>query len=223
MMNIDGVGEEIANTLFDQGLVENIADLYDLTKEQLMGLDRFGEKLADKIIKSIEASKSVPFERVLYALSIPFVGETTAKKIARSVKSLDHMLQLSEEELCAIEDVGQAIAKSIIEYFESPANIAIIERLKAAGLQFAIDDADEASRTDKLAGKSIVVSGVFSKHSRDEYKLMIELNGGKNVGSISKKTSFILAGENMGPAKLEKAKSLGIPIVDEDEFLKMIE
>lgn len=222
MMNIDGIGEEIAQTLFEQGLVSNIADLYDLTVDQLMSLDRFGEKLARKIVDSIEKSKQVPFERVLYALSIPFVGETTAKKIARSAKSLDRLTAMSEDELCAIEDVGDVIAKSIIEYFAAPSNVEIIRRLRAAGLQFEVQGADEPVG-DKLAGESIVVSGVFAKHSRDEYKAMIEANGGKNVGSISKKTSFILAGENMGPSKLEKAQSLGIPIISEDEFLAKLQ
>lgn len=223
MMNIDGIGEEIANTLFERGLVKNIADLYDLTIERLMELDRFGEKLAQKIIKGIDDSKNVPFDRVLYALSIPFVGETTAKKIARSVRSLDRLMELSEDELCAIEDVGQVIARSIIEYFAAPTNKEIIERLKIAGVQFALPAEDESLHTDRLAGKTIVISGVFAKHSRDEYKHLIELNGGKNAGSISKKTSFILAGENMGPSKLEKAQSLGVPLITEDDFLKMIE
>lgn len=221
MMNIDGIGEEIAQTLFEQGLVSNIADLYDLTVEQLIGLDRFGEKLARKIVDSIEKSKQVPFERVLFALSIPFVGETTAKKIARSAKTLDRLMTMSETELCAIEDVGDVIAKSIVEYFAAPSNVEIIERLRTAGLQFEVQGADEPAG-DKLAGKSIVVSGVFAKHSRDEYKAMIEANGGKNVGSISKKTSFILAGENMGPSKLEKAQSLSIPILSEDDFLALL-
>ncbi|MDE7376588.1 MAG: NAD-dependent DNA ligase LigA, partial [Muribaculaceae bacterium] len=221
MMNIDGIGEEIAQTLFEQGLVSNIADLYDLTVDQLMGLDRFGEKLARKIVDSIEKSKQVPFERVLFALSIPFVGETTAKKIARSAKTLDRLMAMTEAELCAIDDVGDVIAKSIVEYFAAPSNIEIIGRLRAAGLQFEVQGADEPVG-DKLAGKSIVVSGVFAKHSRDEYKAMIEANGGKNVGSISKKTSFILAGENMGPSKLEKAQSLSIPILSEDDFLALL-
>lgn len=223
MMNIDGIGEEIAETLFQNGLVKNIADLYALTKEQLMNLDRFGEKLAENIIKGIEDSKNVPFERVLYALSIPFVGEITAKKIARSAKSLDRISEMSEEELCSIEDVGTVIAQSIIEYLSAPQNKEIIERLRKAGVKLEVVSSEEEERSNKLAGKSIVISGVFAKHSRDQYKEMIELNGGKNVGSISKKTSFVLAGENMGPSKLEKAQSLGIPIYNEEEFLQMIQ
>lgn len=223
MMNIDGIGEEIAQTLFDKGLVKNIADLYDLTFEQLMGLERFGEKSAWRLIHGIEDSKNVPFDRVLYALSIPFVGETTAKKIARSVGSIDHLMQMSVDELCAIEDVGRVIAQSITEYFDAESNREIIERLRVAGVQLEMEISDNDDRTDKLAGKSIVISGVFAHHSRDEYKQIIEKNGGKNVGSISKKTSFVLAGDNMGPAKLEKAQSLGIPVVSEAEFLKMLE
>lgn len=222
MMNIDGIGEEIAQALFDAGLVENIADLYDLTREQLMGLERFGEKSADRLLRGIQESKKVPFERVLYALSIPLVGETTAKKIARKAASIDRLMSMTEDELCAIEDVGQIIAASIIEYFAAPINREIIERLRVAGVQLHIENGDQEAASDALAGKNIVISGVFSHHSRDEYKDMIERNGGKNVGSISKKTSFILAGDNMGPAKLEKATALGIPIIDEDTFLKML-
>ncbi len=222
MMNIDGIGEEIAQTLFEQGLVENIADLYSLTKEQLMGLERFGEKSADRLIRGIEESKNVPFERVLFALSIPLVGETTAKKIARKVGDIDTLMRMSESELCAIDDVGTIMANSIMEYFAAPENIEIIDRLKAAGLQFASEADSSGVTSDALAGKTIVISGVFSKHSRDEYKDMIERFGGKNSGSISKKTSFVLAGENMGPAKLEKARSLGVPVIDEETFLNML-
>lgn len=222
MMNIDGIGEEIAQALFEQGLVENIADLYSLSKEQLMALDRFGEKSADRLIRGIRESKNVPFERVLYALSIPLVGETMAKKIARKVGDIDTLMRMSEAELCAIDDVGAIMANSIIEYFAAPANVEIISRLKAVGLQFATVVEADGEASDVLAGKTIVISGVFSKHSRDEYKDMIERFGGKNSGSISKKTSFVLAGENMGPAKLEKARSLGVPVVDEETFLNML-
>lgn len=223
MMNIDGIGEEMSEVLFEQGLVKNIADIYDLKREDLLRLERFGDKSADRIMAGIEASRSVPFERVLYALSIPLVGETTSKKIAKSAKSLDRLMAMSEEELCAIEDVGAIMARGIIEYFASPINREIIERLRKAGLQFQIDEPDEGEMSDKLAGKTIVISGVFSKHSRDEYKKIIELNGGKNAGSISKKTSFVLAGENMGPAKYEKCQALGIPIINEDQFLEMLQ
>lgn len=223
MMNIDGIGEETSGNLFESGLVENIADIYDLTREKLMSLARFGEKSADRIMRGIRDSLSVPFERVLYALSIPFVGETVAKKLARSVRSIDRLMAMSVEELTAIEDIGPRIAESIREYLSAPANIEIIERLRRAGVQMEMSAESDESRTDKLAGKTIVISGVFNRHSRDEYKEMIERNGGKNAGSISKKTDFVLAGANMGPAKLEKAQKLGVAIIDEETFLKMLE
>ena len=222
MMDIDGIGEETSEVLFATGLVRDIADIYDLTRDKLMGLERFGEKSADRIMDGIETSKSVPFERVLYALSIPFVGETTARRIARTVRSIDTLMAMSREELEAIEDVGPKVAESIISYFAAPQNKEVVERLRRAGVQLESAEAD-AAVSDKLAGKSIVISGVFAKHSRDEYKKMIEANGGKNVGSISKKTDYVLAGENMGPAKREKAEKLGIPLITEDDFLRMIE
>lgn len=222
MMNIDGIGEETAEILFATGLVKNIADIYTLTKEKLMTLERFGEKSAERIMAGIEESRSVPFERVVYALSIPYVGETTAKKIARTVGSMDKLMSLSRTELEGIEDVGPRIADSIIDYFASPVNRENIERLRDAGLQFETESTEDRIKGDALNGKSIVISGVFNHHSRDEYKEMIGAYGGKNVGSISKKTDFILAGENMGPAKLEKARQLGIRIVDEDTFLKIL-
>lgn len=223
MMNIDGIGEETAELMFSQGLIKNIADLYDLRHEQLVVLDRFANRSAERIIQGIEASKTVPFERVLFALSIPYVGETTAKKIARTVGNIDRLMSMSAEELTEIEDVGARIAESIIEYFSVAANREIVERLRVAGLQMAIAEDAAEGRSDKLQGKSIVISGTFTHHSRDEYKAMIEQHGGKNVSSISKKTDYVLAGENMGPAKLEKAKSLGIEIINEDTFLKIIE
>ena len=223
MMNIDGIGEETAATLYAAGLVRNIADFYDLKASDLLKLEGFGPRSAERVIEGIEASKSVGFERVLYALSIPFVGETTAKKIARTVKSLDNLMAMSPEQLESIEDVGKKIAVSIAGYFASPDKREIIERLRRAGVTLANDEEEDAEgKTDLLAGKTFVISGVFARHSRDEYKAMIERNGGKNVGSISKKTDYVLAGENMGPAKLEKARSLGIPIIDEAAFLAMI-
>lgn len=222
MMNIDGIGEETSATLFASGLVTNIADIYDLTREKLLTLARFGEKSADRIMRGIEESRSVPFGRVLYALSIPFVGETVAKKLARSVRSMDRLMAMSLEELTAIDDIGPRIAESIREYLTAPANIEIIERLRRAGLQMELPEESSEGTSDKLAGKTIVISGVFNRHSRDEYKEMIERNGGKNAGSISKKTDFVLAGANMGPAKLEKAQKLGVAIIDEDTFLKML-
>ena len=223
MMNIDGIGEETAELMFNQGLIKNIADLYDLQHEQLVVLDRFANRSANRILEGLEASKSVPFERVLFALSIPYVGETTAKKIARTVGDIDRLMAMTADELTQIEDVGVRIAESILEYFSVEENRAIVERLRAAGLQFAIAEDVAEGRSDKLQGKSIVISGTFTHHSRDEYKALIEKHGGKNVGSISKKTDYVLAGENMGPAKLEKANSLGIKIINEDEFLELIE
>ncbi len=223
MMNIDGIGAETAEMLFNNGLVLNIADIYDLTKEKLLLLDRFADKSAERILQGVEESRKVPFERVLFALSIPYVGETTAKKIVRTVKNIDALMQMPTEELIQIEDVGPRIAESIIEYFAVQVNIDIVQRLKNAGLQMAIEESEDEGHSDKLAGKSIVISGTFTHHSRDEYKALIEKHGGKNVGSISKKTDYVLAGENMGPAKLEKATTLGIAIIDEDTFLSMIQ
>lgn len=223
MMNIDGIGEETAELMFNQGLIKNIADLYDLQHEQLVVLDRFANRSANRILEGLEASKSVPFERVLFALSIPYVGETTAKKIARTVGDIDRLMAMTADELTNIEDVGVRIAESILEYFSVEENLQIVARLRAAGLQFAIAEDVTEGRSDKLQGKSIVISGTFTHHSRDEYKALIEKHGGKNVGSISKKTDYVLAGENMGPAKLEKANSLGITIINEDQFLALIE
>lgn len=220
MMDIDGIGEETAEVLYSNGMVKNIGDIYELTKEKLMTLERFGERSAERIMEGIEASRNVPFERVVFALSIPGVGETMAKKIAATVGSMDRLMTMSQDELEAIEDVGPHIAESILEYFGIPENRENIERLRAAGLQFKAEEKKMLS--ERLAGKSIVISGVFTHHSRDDYKKLIEAHGGKNVGSISKNTDFVLAGENMGPAKLEKATKLGVPIIDEDTFLKMI-
>lgn len=223
MMNIDGIGDETAAALYAAGYVRNAGDLYDLDRDKLLTLEGFGPRSAERVMEGLAASREVPFERVLFALSIPYVGETTAKRIARSVGSIDRLAAMSAAELTAIEDVGPRIAESIIEYFSIETNRRTIERLRAAGLQFETAVAANAALSDTLAGKSFVISGVFARHSRDEYKSLIEAHGGKNVGSISKKTDYVLAGENMGPAKLEKAKSLGIPIIGEDEFLAMID
>ena len=222
MMNIDGIGEETAADLIEAGFVTNYSDLYDLTKEQLLQIEGFADRSAERVLEGIEASKSVPFERVLYALSIPFVGETTAKKIARTAGSIDRLMAMSQPELEAIEDVGPRIAQSIIEFFQNEINQRNIQKLREAGVQLEALTTPESEKTDRLEGKTFVISGVFSLHSRDEYKELIEKNGGKNSGSISKKTDYILAGENMGPAKLEKAQKLGIPIIDEHQFLEMI-
>ncbi|MBD5218568.1 MAG: NAD-dependent DNA ligase LigA [Bacteroidales bacterium] len=222
MMNIDGIGEETAELLFAAGLVERIADLYDLTEEKLSGLDRIGEKTARRILTGIEESKNVPFERVIYALSIPNVGETTAKRIAHAVKSMEAMRSMSEEELTAIPDVGPIIAKCIYDFLRTPVNEDNIRRLTEAGVRMSLTEEQMAPKGTSLEGKSIVISGTFAHHSREEYKELIENEGGKNVGSISKKTSFVLAGENMGPSKRQKCETLGIPMITEDEFLKMI-
>ena len=221
-MNIDGLGPETIDMFYRLGLIQNTADLYKLTTDDIKNLDRMGEKSAENIIKGITASKEVPFERVLFALGIRFVGETVAKKIAKSFRNIEELANASYETLTNIDEIGTKIAQSILSYFSNPANRELITRLKAAGLQFHRKEEDLSTYTNKLAGMSIVISGVFTHHSRDEYKTLIEKNGGKNSGSISNKTSFILAGDNMGPAKLEKAQKLGIRIVNEDEFLEMI-
>ena len=221
-MNIYGLGPETVDTFYRLGLIKDTADLYQLTAEDIKNLDRMGEKSAENIIKGIKASKEVPFERVLFALGIRFVGETVAKKIAKSFNNIEELENADLEKLTSIDEIGEKIAQSILIYFSSPLNVNLIERLKSAGLQLYRKEEDLNEYTDKLAGQSIVISGVFTHHSRDEYKDLIEKNGGKNVGSISTKTSFILAGENMGPSKLEKAHKLGIKIISEDEFLALI-
>lgn len=222
MMNIDGIGEETAELLYDNGLVENIGEIYDLTVEKLSGLDRIGEKTARRIIQGIEDSKSVPFERVIYALSIPNVGETTAKRLARAVVSMENMQAMELEQLSSIPDIGPIIAKNIYDFLREPINMENISRLTAAGVQMKVDEDKLKPSGTSLEGKTIVISGTFAHHSRDEYKEIIMREGGKNAGSISKKTSFVLAGENMGPAKLEKCRQLGIPILSEDEFLSLL-
>lgn len=221
-MNIDGLGPETVDMFYRLGLIKDAADLYRLTVDDIKDLDRMGQKSAENIVNGIAASRNVPFERVLFALGIRFVGETVAKKIARSFKSIDEVEQASLEILMSVDEIGEKIAQSIVSYFANPLNRSLVERLKEAGLQFSRSEEDLSGYTDKLAGQSIVISGVFEHHSRDEYKEMIERNGGKNVGSISSKTSFILAGANMGPAKLEKAQKLGIRILSENEFLDLL-
>lgn len=222
-MNIDGIGEEVAVQLHESGLVHNIADIYSLTGNDLMRLEHFQRKASDRILSGIRKSLEVPFERVLFAIGIPYVGETTAKVLARNVHTIDRLMAMNSEELASIPEIGPKIAESIVGYFAADGNREIIERLREAGVQLCLSEAELANRTDKLAGKKIVISGVFAKHSREEYKAMIEQNGGKNVSSISSATSYVFAGENMGPAKLEKARKLGIPIIGEDEFLAMLE
>ena len=221
-MNIDGIGEEVAVQLHESGLVHNIADIYSLTGNDLMRLEHFQRKASDRILSGIRKSLEVPFERVLFAIGIPYVGETTAKVLARNVHTIDRLMAMNAEELASIPEIGPKIAESIVGYFAAEGNREIIERLREAGVQLCLSEAELANRTDKLAGKKIGISGVFAKHSREEYKAMIEQNGGKNVSSISSATSYVFAGENMGPAKLEKARKLGIPIINEEEFLAML-
>ncbi len=222
-MAIDGLGEETIDLLFEQGLLHSIADLYDLKPEEIARQERLGEKSAQNIMDSLEASKQVPWERVLFALGIRMVGETTAKKIARRFRSIDTLQWATAEQLCGVEDVGQQIADNIIAYFADMDNLQIVQRLRNAGLQMEATGEEPENISDILAGKSIVISGVFAQHSRDEYKAMIEAHGGKNTSSISKKTSFVLTGENMGPEKRNKAEALSIPMISEEEFLQMIQ
>ena len=221
-MNIDGLGPETVDLFYSLGLIQNTADLYQLTIEKIKDLDGKGEKSAENIINGIEQSKKVPFERVIFALGIRFVGETVAKKIAKSFTNIDELINASKEELINIDEIGEKIAQSILNFFSNETNRTLIQRLKDAGLTLQRSEEERADYTDKLYGLSIVISGVFTHYSRDEYKAMIEKNGGKNVSSISAKTSFILAGENMGPSKLDKANKLGIKIINEEEFLKLI-
>lgn len=221
-MNIEGLGPETVDLFYQEGMIHNVADLYHLQATDICRLERMGEKSAENIIQGILRSKEVPFERVLFALGIRFVGETVAKKIAKAFRSIDALMSATLDDLIHVDEIGEKIAQSILLYFTNEKNRALIERLREAGLKLEADETDYSGYTDKLQGKSIVISGVFAHHSRDEYKEMIEKHGGKNVGSISKKTSFVLAGENMGPSKLEKAQKLGITILNEDEFLAMI-
>ncbi|MFN7013522.1 MAG: NAD-dependent DNA ligase LigA, partial [Bacteroidia bacterium] len=221
-MAIESLGEETIEQLFNAGLIHNIADIYDLKKEQLLPLERMAEKSAQNLIDGIEQSKKVPFERVLFAIGIRHIGETTAKKLAYYFKNIDALKSANIEKLLQVGDIGQIIAQSIIDYFKNPQNIQIIERLKNAGLQFELSGDQLANTTDKLKGLTFVISGVFNKISRDDLKKLIELNGGKNTGSISGKTSYLVAGENMGPEKLKKAQSLGVKIISEDQFFELI-
>ena len=220
-MNIDSLGPETVDEYYRRGLVHNIADLYTIKVQDINGSGN-RERSARKIVDGIAASKQVPFERVVFALGIRFVGETSARLLARHFKTMDALQNASMQQLMEVEGVGEVIAKSVIAYFHNPVNQDIVERLRSYGLQMQLSEEQINGASDKLAGKSIVISGVFAKHSRDEYKALIEQHGGKNVGSISGKTSFILAGDNMGPSKLQKAEKLGIPLVNEDDFLDMI-
>lgn len=222
-MNIEGLGPETVDLFYQEGLIHDIADLYTLQTADICRLERMGEKSAENIIQGIERSKEVPYERVLFALGIRFVGETVAKKVAKAFRSIEALASANLDDLIHVDEIGEKIAGSIIQYFANEKNRILVERLRQSGLKLETDEEDLSGYSDKLKGMSIVISGVFARHSRDEYKALIEKHGGKNVGSISKKTSFILAGDNMGPSKLEKAQQLNIPIKDENEFLAMIE
>lgn len=221
-MNIDGMGEETVELFYNKGLIKDIADLYSLEMTQIAELERLGEKSAQRIIDGLEASKQVPFERVLFALGIRFIGETVAKLLVKAFKNVDALMNATVEQLTDVNEIGERIAQSLVDWFAVPQNRALVERLRAVGLQFELSEAQLAGTSDKLAGLSIIISGTFEKHSREELKSMIEQHGGKNVGSISKNTSYMLAGENVGPSKLEKVQKLGIPIISEDDFLGMI-
>jgi DNA ligase (NAD+) len=221
-MNIDSLGPETIAEYFRRGIIRDPADLYEIRRDQISGARGQKDKSASRILMGIEDSKNVPFPRVLYALGIRFVGETAAKTLARYFKTIDAMKEATLEQLLEVNGIGAAIAESILRFFREEKNVRLLERLERAGLQMRLSEEQLTQHSDRLEGESIVISGVFQHHSRDEYKALIEQHGGKNVGSISGKTSFILAGENMGPSKLQKAEKLGVAIVNEDEFLKMI-
>lgn len=220
-MNIDSLGPETVDDYFRHKLINNVADLYDINVQQING-DGSRQKSASKIINSIAASIKVPFERVVFALGIRFVGETSARLLARHFKTMDSLASADIAQLTEVEGIGDVIARSVMTYFRNQSNIDIINRLKAHGVQMALSEEQMHKTSDILSGKTIVISGVFTHHSRDEYKLMIESHGGRNASSISGKTSFVLAGDNMGPSKLQKAEKLGVPVINEDDFLKMI-
>jgi DNA ligase (NAD+) len=221
-MDIDGLGSETVALLYEEGLIENYADLYILTKEQLLPLERMAEKSAENLINGVQASVAIPFERVLFALGIRYVGETVAKKLAKAYKNIDALSQATEAELIAVDEIGERIAKSVRVFFDEETNRNLIERLKSYGLQFSLSEEQLQNQTNILAGNTYVVSGVFEQVSRTELKKLIEDNGGKVSSSISSKTSFVVAGSNMGPSKKTKAEGLGIPILSEDEFLSSL-
>jgi DNA ligase (NAD+) len=221
-MDIEGLGGETVALLYNNGLVQNYADLYELTVDQIKPLERMAQKSAENLVNGVQLSKNVPFERVLYALGIRYVGETVAKKLAKHYKSIDALRQASLLDLVLVDEIGDRIAQSVIEFFENETNVITIERLKNHGVQFEVVETFNPNATDKLVGKTFVVSGVFEKFSRDDLKKAIEDNGGKVGSSISSKTDYVVAGDNMGPAKLEKANQLGIAIISEDDFIAMI-
>jgi DNA ligase (NAD+) len=221
-MNIDGLGEETIELLFQKGLIKNVADLYNLKKEELIPLERMGEKSAERILNSLEESKTVPYERVLFALGIRYVGATVAKKLAKAIPSIEQLITATQEELVEIDEIGDKIAQSIVLFFENELQVELVRKLIDKDLQFKKEISENDGSSNKLEGLSIVISGSFAHHSRDELKNLIELHGGKNVSSISKKTSFLLAGEKIGPSKLTKVEKLGIRMVSEEEFMEMI-
>ncbi len=221
-MDIEGMGSETVELLFKEGLIANYADLYTLTKEQVVPLERMAEKSAENLVNGVAASKSIPFERVLFALGIRYVGETVAKKLAKAYKNIDALMVATQEELIAVDEIGERIAESVIRFFAEPTNVALVERLKSYGLQFSLSEEQLENQTDKLKGQTFVVSGVFESISRNDLKKLIEDNGGKVASSISSKTSFVVAGDNMGPSKKTKAESLGVPIISEQEFMEKV-
>jgi DNA ligase (NAD+) len=221
-MDIDGLGVETVTLLVENGLIKNYSELYELSIDQLLPLDRMAEKSAENLLMGVEESKQIPFERVLFALGIRHVGETVAKKLAKHYKSIYALANASEEELINVDEIGDIIAKSVIDFFSSEEKMEIIDKLKLVGVQLEISSEKLANQTDKLLGSTFVVSGVFAKVSRNELKQLIEDNGGKVSSSISKKTSYIVAGDKMGPSKKTKAESLGVSIISEDDFLLMI-
>jgi DNA ligase (NAD+) len=221
-MNINA-GEGTVEAFFNAGLIHNVGDLYELNIHQILTLERWAEKSARNFLESIRASKTVPFERVLYALGIRHVGATVAKRLAQTFHSMDNLRAATFEQLTEVDDIGEQIANSVLAYFADTKNVELIEKLRAYGLQMTLSEEEIAEKTDVLQGKTFVISGTFQKYSRDDYKKAIEKNGGKNTAAVSAKTDFILAGDNMGPAKLEKAEKLGIKIINEDEFLAMIQ
>jgi len=221
-MDIEGMGSETVELLFKEGLIANYADLYTLTKEQVMPLERMAEKSAENLVNGVAASKSIPFERVLFALGIRYVGETVAKKLTKAYKNIDALMVATQEELIAVDEIGERIAESVIRFFADSSNLELVDRLKSYGLQFSLSEEQLENQTDKLKGQTFVVSGVFESISRDDLKKLIEDNGGKVASSISSKTSFVVAGDNMGPSKKTKAESLGVPIISEQEFMEKV-
>jgi DNA ligase (NAD+) len=221
-MDIEGLGGETVALLYENGLVQNYADLYTLTIEQILPLERMAQKSAENLVKGVENSKNIPFERVLYALGIRFVGETVAKKLAKHYKTIEALAQATLLDLVLVDEIGERIAQSVVDFFSNTINVEAIERLKEYGVAFELIEKVNLDATDKLIGNTFVVSGVFEKFSRDDLKKAIEDNGGKVGSSISAKTNYIIAGDNMGPAKLEKASKLNIPIITEDDFITML-